>query len=195
MREKKDISYTIRRSADFPVIMIGEGILVGCFAGGVVLLYRICLNYAASWMQEILGLCQGHPGRTALWMGALFLMAVITGLLVKWEPMISGSGIPQLKGEMEGKLHQNWRRILPAKFLGGFLGLFGGLALGREGPSIQPRAMVPSTRGYGRKRRLKSAEEGEDGGEISSDLWCECRDGCRVPGAACGCDVYYGRNS
>ncbi len=48
MREKKDISYTIRRSADFPVIMIGEGILVGCFAGGVVLLYRICLNYAAS---------------------------------------------------------------------------------------------------------------------------------------------------
>lgn len=72
MREKKDISYTIRRSADFPVIMIGEGILVGCFAGGVVLLYRICLNYAASWMQEILGLCQGHPGRTALWMERFF---------------------------------------------------------------------------------------------------------------------------
>ncbi|MFR7442487.1 MAG: hypothetical protein ACLUUO_02045 [Sellimonas intestinalis] len=120
MREKKDISYTIRRSADFPVIMIGEGILVGCFAGGLVLLYRICLNYAASWMQEILGLCQGHPGRTALWMGALFLMAVITGLLVKWEPMISGSGIPQLKGEMEGNCIRNWRRILPAKFLGDF---------------------------------------------------------------------------
>ena len=173
MREKKDISYTIRRSADFPVIMIGEGILVGCFAGGVVLLYRICLNYAASWMQEILGLCQGHPGRTALWMGALFLMAVITGLLVKWEPMISGSGIPQLKGEMEGQLHQNWRRILPAKFLGGFLGLFGGLALGREGPSIQLGAMA----GKGVSRVLK------------------CRDGCRVPGAACRCDVYYGRNS
>ena len=112
------------------------------FRRSVVLLYRICLNYAASWMQEILGLCQGHPGRTALWMGALFLMAVITGLLVKWEPMISGSGIPQLKGEMEGKLHQNWRRILPAKFLGGFLGLFGGLALGREGPSIQLGAMA-----------------------------------------------------
>ena len=157
MREKNDISYTIRRSADFPVIMIGEGILVGCFAGGVVLLYRICLNYAASWMQEILGLCQGHPGRTALWMGALFLMAVITGLLVKWEPMISGSGIPQLKGEMEGKLHQNWRRILPAKFLGGFLGLFGGLALGREGPSIQLGAMA----GKGVSRVLKRGKTEE----------------------------------
>src|SRR5699024_12508123 len=33
-------------------------------------------------------------------------------------------------------------RILPAKFLGGFLGLFGGLALGREGPSIQLGAMA-----------------------------------------------------
>ena len=34
MREKKDISYTIRRSSEFPVVMIGEGILVGAAAGG-----------------------------------------------------------------------------------------------------------------------------------------------------------------
>ena len=73
-------------------------------------------------MQEILGLCQGHPGRTALWMGALFLMAVITGLLVKWEPMISGSGIPQLKGEMEGKLHQTGAGFYRRSFWGDFWG-------------------------------------------------------------------------
>lgn len=157
MREKKDISYTIRRSADFPVIMIGEGILVGAVAGGIVLLYRICLNYAGTWMRQILEMCKGDPLRSALWIGALLLMAVVTGLLVRWEPMISGSGIPQLKGEMEGKLEQRWYRILPAKFLGGFLGMFGGLALGREGPSIQLGAMA----GKGISRVLKRGKTEE----------------------------------
>lgn len=157
MREKKDISYTIRRSSEFPVVMIGEGILVGAAAGGIVLLYRICLNYASSWMNRILEACKGQPARMALWIAALVLMAVVTGLLVRWEPMISGSGIPQLKGEMEGKLKQNWHRILPAKFLGGFLGMFGGLALGREGPSIQLGAMA----GKGISRLLKRGKTEE----------------------------------
>ncbi len=64
------------------------------------------------------------------------------GKLLKWEPLISGSGIPQLEGEMTGKLNQVWWRVLIAKFTGGFLSLLGGLSLGREGPSIQLGAMV-----------------------------------------------------
>ena len=72
----------------------------------------------------------------------LALLAWIVGKLVAFEPMISGSGIPQLEGEMVGKLSQKWYRVIPAKFLGGFLSIFGGLALGREGPSIQLGAMV-----------------------------------------------------
>ena len=52
------------------------------------------------------------------------------------------SGIPQLEGEMSGKLDQTWWKVLPAKFCGGFLCLLGGLSLGREGPSIQLGAMA-----------------------------------------------------
>ncbi len=43
---------------------------------------------------------------------------------------------------MTGKIKQVWWRVLPTKFIGGFLSLMGGLALGREGPSIQLGAMA-----------------------------------------------------
>ena len=77
------------------------------------------------------------------------------GKLVKWEPMISGSGIPQVEGEIAGRLSQNWKRVLPAKFAGGFLCMLGGLSLGREGPSIQLGAMAGQgiSRALGRGKR------------------------------------------
>lgn len=155
---KKDkTSEMIRRASDFPVIMIGEGLLVGIFAGLLVLLYRISLTYAANWMNWILGFARNHPVRMIGWFLLLLCMAGMVGILVKWEPMIAGSGIPQLEGEMAGKLNQNWYKIIPAKFAGGFLCLFGGLALGREGPSIQLGAMM----GKGISRILKRGKTEE----------------------------------
>ena len=40
---------TIKRAERFQIILIGEGILVGAIAGLIVLLYRICLEYAGKW--------------------------------------------------------------------------------------------------------------------------------------------------
>ena len=138
---KKDTSNTIKRAQRFPVILIGEGLLVGAVSGLVVMFYRIALTYAGEWLKEILAFIKGHPLRILVWFAVLILLALIVGRLVKWEPMISGSGIPQVEGEVLGKLKEDWKRVLPAKFIGGFLCLFGGLSLGREGPSIQLGAM------------------------------------------------------
>lgn len=131
----------MKRAQRLPVILIGEGLLVGASAGLVVMFYRIALTFAGQWMNAVLGWMKGDVLRTALWFAALFVMALLVGRLVKWEPMISGSGIPQVEGEVLGKLKQNWKKVLPAKFAGGFLCLLGGLSLGREGPSIQLGAM------------------------------------------------------
>ncbi len=139
---KKSISGTLSRTRRFPVLLIGEGLLVGGIGGFVVVLYRMALDVAGDWLDEILAYAGQTPWRMAGWFLVLGALAWLVSRLVSWEPLISGSGIPQLEGEMAGKLEQKWYRVLPAKFLGGFLCLLGGLALGREGPSIQLGAMA-----------------------------------------------------
>lgn len=138
----KDTSGTIRRAEHFQVVLIGEGIMVGGIAGFVVILYRMILEFAGEALQRILSFIGHHPVRIAGWFLILLLLAWIVGKLVTAEPMISGSGIPQLEGEMIGKFDQNWWKVIGGKFLGGFLCLLGGMALGREGPSIQLGAMA-----------------------------------------------------
>lgn len=139
---KDNAANTLRRAEKLQVILIGEGILVGAVGGLVVLLYRLLLEYAATWLKAALDYAKGAPLRIAGWFVILMIFAVIVGKLLTWEPLISGSGIPQLEGEMTGQLEQNWRKVLSAKFAGGFLCILGGMSLGREGPSIQLGAMA-----------------------------------------------------
>lgn len=141
-RLKKGTSHLLKRAEHFKTILTAEGFVVGIAAGLVVLLYRVLLEYAGRGMELVLEYARRYPALAGTWLFVLFAIACIVGKLVKYEPMISGSGIPQVEGEMMGKLDQVWWKVLPAKFLGGFLSLFSGLSLGREGPSIQIGAMV-----------------------------------------------------
>lgn len=144
-----------KRARRIPVMLITEGLCVGLAGGFVVLLYRVALTFAGDWLVKILSCIKGSPFRCVVWFLILAALAWIVGKLVKWEPMISGSGIPQVEGEIAGRLSQNWKRVLPAKFAGGFLCMLGGLSLGREGPSIQLGAMAGQgiSRALGRGKR------------------------------------------
>lgn len=144
-----------KRARRIPIMLITEGLCVGLVGGFVVLLYRVALNFAGNWLLKSLSYIKGNPLRCAVWFLVLAGLAWIVGRLVKWEPMISGSGIPQVEGEVSGRLSQNWKRVLPAKFAGGFLCMLGGLSLGREGPSIQLGAMAGQgiSRALGRGKR------------------------------------------
>lgn len=154
---KENSSHTVNQIGQMSAAIIAEGLLVGVAGGLTVLLYRIALNYASECLDSVLAFIKGNPLRIAGWFVVLAVLAVLVRFLIKWEPMIEGGGIPQIREEINGTLSRHWRRVLPAKFAGGFLCILGGLSLGRCGPSIQLGAMA----GQGMSQLLGRGEEEE----------------------------------
>ncbi|MDR1786328.1 MAG: ClC family H(+)/Cl(-) exchange transporter [Spirochaetaceae bacterium] len=121
-----------------PVAVILECILAGLGAGGVIGVFRILLGKAGQIRRWVYGALPSGPAYAfVLWIGALVLIGLFLGWGSKKFPMIRGSGIPQLKGALSGKLSLRWTRELPMKVITGILSIGAGLSLGREGPSIQ----------------------------------------------------------
>ena len=137
--------------------IILEGAAVGALVGVVVSAFRFALMKMDTLRNWIVS-GEDRPD-WALWLGIglLVVFAVLVSLFLKWEPLISGSGIPQVEGEFEGKVKPVWWRVLLLKFLGGLMAIGSGLALGREGPSIQLGAMTG--KGFSRLRGRFTSEE------------------------------------
>lgn len=123
-------------------VYVAEGILVGIAAGLLAVFYRYLLTIAEKFVFWVNSFDHENGVYFIGWMVVLAIIGYVVGRITKWEPMISGSGIPQVTGEMRGYLNCNWIRIIIGKITGGSLAVAGGLSLGREGPSIQLGAMA-----------------------------------------------------
>jgi H+/Cl- antiporter ClcA len=117
--------------------LVFEGILVGIFTGLLVVLYRYALERIGDVSVQIYSSIAQRPVLIIPWLLLLLITALIVSFIIKKEPMVKGSGIPQVEGVLLRQLEVNWLRVIVGKFIGGFLSLGAGLSLGREGPSIQ----------------------------------------------------------
>ena len=139
---KNKTKATMERVQSFQYKLILEGIGVGILTGLVVSLFRLALEKAEFYRNSVLSIARESMGWIFVAIGIWMISYIVVWFSYRKEPLCSGSGIPQVKGELKGQIEQRWYTIIPAKFIGGVFAIGSGLSMGREGPSIQLGAMV-----------------------------------------------------
>jgi len=129
-----------RKNMKFRLVL--QGVIIGLITGVIIVLNRVLINKLSLYFNKLYS--WGNEGllKAIIVIFVLAMVGILVGMMVKHESMISGSGIPQVKGRVINKLKMNWFRILIYKFVGGFLALAAGLSIGREGPSVQIGASI-----------------------------------------------------
>lgn len=124
-------------------VHLARALVVGLLAGGVGVAFRVSLE-AVDGARMRLGAWSAGSAPAALCVVLLCgaCAAAAVALVRRLAPETSGSGIPQVEAAVKGWLAVRWPRVLPVKFAGGLLAMGGGLALGREGPTVQMGAGV-----------------------------------------------------
>lgn len=125
--------------------IVAFGGITGVFAGAVVTLYNILASKAEEFSRGYYHWFLENPAFIPLLFLALALGALIVGGVVKFVPMIKGSGIPQTEGATRGLIHFKWWQVLTGMFATSLFTIFMGLSAGSEGPSI----MIGGASGYG----------------------------------------------
>lgn len=121
------------------LVFVGAAAVVGVATGLIAATFRISLDAATRLRELLLEWSQGNG-----FLGVLVVVAVCSAAVAlaaamvhRIEPHAEGSGIPRVEAVVEGRIEPGRRRILPIKYVGGLLSMGSGLALGREGPSVQ----------------------------------------------------------
>ena len=142
----------------FRLRLFFEGILIGALTGIVISAFRWLLTASEDLRTLLYAYMRTvSPVVFLLYFAVFGVIAWLLMRIVQKEPMCTGSGIPQIKGILIGKMHMNWASVLLYKFVGGVLAIGAGLSLGREGPSVQLGACVGA--GVSRGRRRSRSEE------------------------------------
>jgi H+/Cl- antiporter ClcA len=117
--------------------LVFEGIACGIVASLIVVLYRFAIDWADHWRNVAIQQVIANWHWIFLWLAALIVGGLVIAWSLRYEPLSSGSGIPQIKGMIIGAVEAKWYKVILAKFIGGIVAILGGFSLGREGPSIQ----------------------------------------------------------
>ncbi len=118
--------------------------LVGVCAGIVALGFRVALAGADALRNGLIAWAQRMPSFG--WIFPIIFSALGAGISVmlsrRFAPETSGSGIPHVEAVLHRFRKLDWKRVLPIKFVGGVLSIGSGMALGREGPTVQMGSAV-----------------------------------------------------
>ena len=157
LKGKSAVVKNLRRKSVFRYALIGQGIIIGVTTGLIIALFRWLLIFADGCRNRLVAYANTGVGPALIAALVMLLLVLVIGWILRKEPESTGSGIPQVEAELLGKKDMNWLSVLVSKILGCALSIGGGLALGREGPSIQIGAMVG--KGFARTNKRVLTEE------------------------------------
>jgi CIC family chloride channel protein len=115
------------------------GILGGLLGGA----FRVALRWVEAVRESYV-----NSGSHGAWIALVTVAscsaaaALAAWLPQRFAPSSAGSGIPHVEAVLRNRVLPPGLLIIPVKFLGGVLGIGAGLALGREGPTVQMGATV-----------------------------------------------------
>jgi CIC family chloride channel protein len=118
--------------------------IVGAGAGAIGTLFRLSLLHADAWRDALIGWSHAAPiaGFVLVTSSCGAAVALAAWLVRRYSPEASGSGIPHVEAVLREEVPPAPFSLLPVKFFGGLLAIGAGLALGREGPSVQMGASI-----------------------------------------------------
>jgi len=119
-------------------------LLVGVASGLIGAVFRLTLEAADRFRSAAIAWAHGREvaGFLLIVGGCAAAVAFAALLVRRFSPYASGSGIPQVEAVLKDELPPPPPRLLLVKFFGGVLAIGSGLALGREGPSVQMGAAI-----------------------------------------------------
>lgn len=151
------INDMLSRRKNLKYRLIFEGTVAGALAGVVIVIYRELIDILLPKFTKLYQWATFDITRIIGIFVLLCVLGAIVGFMVRLEPMISGSGIPQVEGDLSRNLKMSWWKILIFKFMGGVISLGAGLSVGKEGPSVQMGASVG--KGFSRVFKFSKVEE------------------------------------
>ena len=108
---------------------IFNGLIIGILAGIVVSLFRWSIQHMMTIMQILYTGIFKKPILMLLCLAINLSVGLIIGMLLRQQPDIKGSGIPQVEGQLRDELDYPWWSVLWRKFVGGILAIGSGLYL------------------------------------------------------------------
>jgi chloride channel protein, CIC family len=114
-------------------------LVVGASAGLLAAAFRLALAQGDRLRGALLVWSHAHGAAGFLATIAICAAAttVAAWLVRRFSAQATGSGIPQIEAQLRGNWSGDPLRTILVKFLGGWLAIGAGLALGREGPTVQ----------------------------------------------------------